>query len=358
VGGPFMEQSSSLRLFGRVFLVAILVLVAVWILRPLLPALAWAGVLALATWPAREWLIRKGMTTSGAAILLTLLVGILIVGPLIIVAIEMAREAVVVVRTVQELKEIGLGTPSWVLQVPFLGDYVASWWRDHLADPDAAKELLGRAESLDFIHWTRSLGSEAVNRLVILAFTLLTLFFAYRDSPTIASQSRIIADRLFGPSGEHLGEEAIVAIRATVNGLVLVGLAEGAALGFAYAVAGVSHPVLFGFATALLATVPFGATAVFVIACFTLVIQSRITAAVLLFVFATIVVFVADHFVRPALIGASTRLPFLWVLLGIFGGLETFGLIGLFVGPAIMAAVIAIWREGAKPATPDAPVGA
>ena len=353
-----MEQSSSLRLFGRVFLVAILVLVAIWILRPLLPALAWAGVLALATWPAREWLIRKGMTTSGAAISLTLLVGILIVGPLIVLAIEMARETVVIVRTVHELREIGLGTPSWVLQVPFLGDYVASWWQDYLADPDAAKELLGRAESLDFMHWTRSLGSEAVNRLVILAFTLLTLFFAYRDSPTIAKQSRIIADRLFGPSGEHLGGEAIVAIRATVNGLVLVGLAEGAVLGFAYAVAGVSHPVLFGFATALLATVPFGATAVFVIACFTLIMQSRITAAVLLFVFASIVVFVADHFVRPALIGASTRLPFLWVLLGIFGGLETFGLIGLFVGPAIMAAVIAIWREGAKPATPDAPVGA
>ena len=97
---------------------------------------------------------------------------------------------------------------------------------------------------------------------------------------------------------------------------------------------------------------------VFVIACFTLIIQSRITAAVLLFVFASVVVFVADHFVRPALIGASTRLPFLWVLLGIFGGLETFGLIGLFVGPAIMAAVIAIWREGAKPANPDAPAGA
>src|SRR5262249_11419576 len=126
-GVLFMEQSSSLRLFGRVFLIAILVLVAIWILRPLLPALAWAGVLALATWPAREWLIRKGMTTSGAAISLTLLVGILIVGPLIVVAIEMAREAVVIVRMVHELRESGLGTPSWVLQVPFLGDYVASW---------------------------------------------------------------------------------------------------------------------------------------------------------------------------------------------------------------------------------------
>jgi predicted PurR-regulated permease PerM len=349
-----MEQSSSLRLFGRVFLVALLVLLAIWILRPLLPAIAWAGVLALATWPARGWLIRKGMSSSSAAISLTLLFGILLVGPLIVLAIAMAREALVVVRTLQELREVGLGTPVWVPQLPFVGEYMASWWQDHLADPDAVKELLGRAESMDLIRWTRSLGSEAVSRLVILAFTLLTLFFAYRDGPTIVKQSRIIADRVFGPSGERLGEEAIVAIRATVNGLVLVGLAEGAVLGFAYALAGVSHAALFAFATALLATVPFGATVMFVIACLTLVVQSRIVAAVLLFVFASIVIFVADHFVRPALIGASTRLPFLWVLLGIFGGLETFGLIGLFVGPAIMAAVIAIWREGAKPATPDA----
>jgi predicted PurR-regulated permease PerM len=343
-----MEQSSSLQLFGRVVLIAILVLAALWILRPFLPALAWAAVLALATWPVREWLIRKGIRPSSAAISLTLLVGVLLVGPLIVLAIQMAREAVVVVKTMQELREMGLGTPGWVPQFPFVGEYVAAWWKDHLADPDAAKELLGRAESLGLIHWTRSLGSEAISRLVTLAFTLLTLFFAYRDGPRIIKQSRIVADRLVGPSAERLGEEAIVAIRATVNGLVLVGLAEGAVLGAAYVVAGVNHPVLFGFATAVLATVPFGAPLVFVIACFTLVMQSRMIAAVLLFLFASAVVLVADHFVRPGLIGASTRLPFLWVLLGIFGGLETFGLIGLFVGPAIMAAVLTIWREGAR----------
>jgi len=58
-----------------------------------------------------------------------------------------------------------------------------------------------------------------------------------------------------------------------------------------------------------------------------------------------VVTFVADHFVRPALIGGTTRLPFLWVLLGILGGVETFGLLGLFVGPAVMAALILLWRE-------------
>jgi predicted PurR-regulated permease PerM len=260
----------------------------------------------------------------------------------------MAREASVVVETVRELREVGLGTPEWVPQIPFIGSYVAAWWQDNLADADAAKELLGKAESLDLIQWTRSLGGEAVSRLMTLAFTLLALFFAYRDGPRIAKQTQTVGDRLVGPSAEHLGEEAVVAIRATVNGLVLVGLAEGAVLGAAYVVAGVNHPVLFGFATALLATVPFGAPLVVIVACFALLIQSRITAAILLFLFASAVVFVADHFVRPALIGASTRLPFLWILLGIFGGLETFGLIGLFVGPAIMAAVLAIWREGAK----------
>ena len=349
------QQSSSLQSFGRIILVAILVLSAVWILRRFLPALAWAGVLAVATWPVRQWLVRKGMMPSITAILLTLVVGILIIGPLIILAVQMAREAGGVIQIVRELSEAGLGTPEWVPQIPFVGIYVASWWQDHLADPDAAKELLGRAESLDILHWTRSLGSEAVSRLVTLAFALLTLFFAYRDGPTIIEQSQIVADRLFGRSAERLGEEAIVAIRATVNGLVLVGLAEGAVLGAAYVLAGVPHPILFGIATGLLATVPFGAPLIFVIACFTLIIQSRITAAVLLFLFATAVVFVADHFVRPGLIGASTRLPFLWVLLGIFGGLQTFGLIGLFVGPAIMTAVLAIWREGAKLASSRAP---
>jgi predicted PurR-regulated permease PerM len=347
-------NQSSLQLFGRIVLITVLVALAVWVLRRFLPALAWAAVLAIATWPLREWLTAKGVRTSTAAISLAALVGILIVGPLVALAIQMAREAVVIVEGVRDLRESGLGTPDWVAQLPLIGDYAAAWWAEHLADPDAAKELLGRAESMGVVQWGRSFGSELIDRLVVLAFTLLTLFFAYRDGPRIIEQTRTIADRLFGPSGEHLGKEAILAVRATVNGLVLVGLAEGAVLGAAYFVAGVPHPVLFGFATALLATVPFGAPLVYVIACLMLIAQSHVSAAVLLFLFASAVVLIADHFVRPAFIGMSTRLPFLWILLGIFGGLETFGLVGLFLGPAIMAAVLAVWREGAEPANADA----
>jgi predicted PurR-regulated permease PerM len=62
------------------------------------------------------------------------------------------------------------------------------------------------------------------------------------------------------------------------------------------------------------------------------------------------VVGIADHFIRPFLIGGATRLPFLWVLIGILGGVETMGLLGLFVGPATMAVLAMMWREFLEPA--------
>jgi len=116
-------------------------------------------------------------------------------------------------------------------------------------------------------------------------------------------------------------------------------------LGLAYWAAGLQHPVLFACATGVLAAVPFGAPVIFVVASLMLLAQSHVTGAILVFLFGWLVVFVADHFLRPVLIGSAARIPFLWVLLGIFGGLETFGLVGVFLGPALISVVLAIWRD-------------
>ena len=76
-----------------------------------------------------------------------------------------------------------------------------------------------------------------------------------------------------------------------------------------------------------------------------LVAGGQAGAGIGIFVLGSVIIFVADHFIRPALIGGSTRLPFLWVLLGILGGIEGWGLIGLVLGPAVMAALMLLWRE-------------
>ena len=342
-----MSANRDSQWIARTALIMAVVFVSVWMLWHLLPALAWAGVLAIATWPLRHDLIRRGLGKTAVATLLTVVLAVVLVLPLIGLGIEAAHEGDTLVQWVRDIRQNGLGTPDWVSRLPYLGNTVAVWWQANLADPEAARALFGRAETSGIFTLTRTLGIEVASRLTILVFTLLALFFLYRDGPSVMQEARAIAGRLFGRPGGLLGQNAVAAVRGTVNGLVLVGLVEGVLLGIAYLATGLPHAVLLGFATGVLATVPFGASLVFVACALVLLVQSQTTAAIALLVFGSLVVFVADHFVRPALIGSSTHLPFLWVLLGIFGGLETFGLIGLFLGPAIMSVLIAMWREGA-----------
>jgi predicted PurR-regulated permease PerM len=335
------------RIARTALIVAVLAL-GVWMLWRFLPALAWAVVLAIATWPLRQWLARRGMGSTAVASVLTLLLAVVLVLPLIRLGVQAARDSGAIVLWVRDVRQHGLAAPDWLAHLPYIGGAVAAWWQDNLAQPGAARVLLGRAETIGLVGFTRTLGLELANRLTVLVFTVLTLFFLYRDGPSVADAGETIAERLFGPPGRRLGKDTVAAVRGTVNGLVLVGLGEGVLLCIGYALAGLSHAVLLGLITAVLAMVPFGAPVIYIGAALYLLAVGQTTAAIALFVFGTVVVFVADHFVRPILIGNSTRLPFLWVLLGIFGGLESFGLVGLFLGPAIMSVLIAIWREGAE----------
>ncbi len=343
-----MSEDWDIQRIARAALIVAVVLVSVWMLWRFLPALAWADVLAIATWPLRQMLARRGMAKSALAALLTLILAVVLVLPLIGLGVQAAHESGAVMQWIGEVRQNGLGTPQWLAHLPLVGNSLAAWWQENLAAPGAARALFGRAGSSGVLTVTRTVGVEVAHRVTILVFTLLTLFFLYRDGARMMVQAQVIADRLFGPSGAQLGKDVVAAVRGTVNGLVLVGLGEGVLLGLAYMAAGLPHAaVLLGLLTAVLATVPFGAPLVFVACALYLVVQSHTGAAIGLFAFGVLVTFVADHFVRPILIGNSTRLPFLWVLLGIFGGLESFGLIGLFLGPAIVSVLIAIWREGA-----------
>ena len=120
---------------------------------------------------------------------------------------------------------------------------------------------------------------------------------------------------------------------------MLVGLVEGLLLGIVYAVAGVPHPTLLGALSAVAAMIPFLLVILLaVIGAFMVGTGGALWTAAVVVAIGYVMVFVADHFVRPVLIGGATKLPFLWVLLGILGGVETWGLVGLFVGPAVMAA--------------------
>jgi predicted PurR-regulated permease PerM len=350
------ESGASSQRIARVVLAIALVLLGLWILHRFLPALAWATILAIALWPL-YWRLVRAFPARGqrvlAPLIVTLLVGLVLIVPLVYAAIEVAQESGNLIRYIGEVQHSGLPMPPWLLQLPGIGYPVAGWWKEHLSDPQTMRELLGRIYTRIPSASAREIGVEIVHRLVIFGFTLLTLFFLFRDGAALSRHLLSLSHRVLGPSGERVARHMIAAVHGTVTGLVLVGLAEGVLLGIAYTLAGLPHPVPIAALTGVLAVIPFGAPVAFCSAGLYLLAQGSTIAAATVVGFGFLVVFVADHFVRPFLIGGAARLPFLWVLLGIVGGLETFGLLGLFLGPVVMAALVSLWREWITTAGPS-----
>jgi predicted PurR-regulated permease PerM len=143
------------------------------------------------------------------------------------------------------------------------------------------------------------------------------------------------------------------AIRATVDGIVLVAIAEGAIMAGVYALVSAPHPILLGAITGIFAMIPFAAPIAFGAVALILALGGSLGSAITVLVIGFILLFVADHFVRPVIIGEGASLPFLWVLLGILGGVEQFGLVGLFLGPALMAALVSVWRSWVRAPVED-----
>jgi predicted PurR-regulated permease PerM len=287
----------------------------------------------------RHGVLLPGLFTVGAALVFVV--------PVLMVGAQLAREFHTAAEWLRDAREHGIPQPEFVGHLPFAQAQIGTWWQQNLADPASAKQLVERYADGRVAGEGRQIGEEVAHRLTMFVFTLLTLFFLLKEAESVTRQMRRAAERTFGFRGERIGQQIIASVHGTVNGLVLVGLGEGAVLGIVYAFAGVPHATVFGVLTALAAMIPFAAPVVILVAALLLVAQGSLIWGVGVFCCGMVVTFIADHFIRPELIGGAIKLPFIWVLLGILGGLEVWGLIGLFLGPAIMASLILLWREWA-----------
>ena len=180
----------------------------------------------------------------------------------------------------------------------------------NLSDPVQAEELIGRVNLRTLTVSVREYGGEIVHRLAVLLFTLLTLFFFFRDGGALTEQLRRLSDRLIGVRGERIARHMIAAVHGTVNGLVLVGLAEGILLGLVYFAVGLPYPASVGALTGVAAVIPFAAPVVYTSPVSTCLAVGNMFGGIVILVFGSVLLFVADHFVRPYLIGGAARVPF------------------------------------------------
>ncbi|WP_116090797.1 AI-2E family transporter [Sphingomonas crusticola] len=324
----------------------VLVLFGIWLSATFIPALLWAVIIAIAIDPlyARAETRWPGGRKIWLPTLATLLIALLVLAPLTIGVVEAAREARTVLHWLADARANGLAEPDWVRQLPFANE-ISGWWQDNLATPEGTALQWDRVRGSVLGGSSELVGRNLLHRSVVFAFTLIALFFLLRERDGFVDQLQTAGKRLFGSSGDRLGAQLIRSVRGTIDGLVLVGIGEGAVMAVFYVIAGVPHPLLLGLLTAVAAMIPFGAAVLFGVAALMLFGQGAVGWAIAIIIIGLVVVGIADHFVRPFLIGGSTRLPFLWVLIGILGGVESLGLLGLFVGPATMAMLILLWRD-------------
>ena len=347
---PIPERNDAPRFqrYARLVLIGALLALAAWTLHSFIAALVWAAIIAVAIGPMYRRAMRRwpaGRHNILLPLVFTTLIALLFLLPFILLGIQAARDAHDVVAFTTDAMHSGIAEPGWVAHLPFGESAVSSWWQANLAHADNLSQFIHHTAKSTVALSPREVGAAITHRVVTFFFTIVTLFFLLRDGPAIADELLIASAKIFGPRGEAIGRQMVASIHGTVDGLVLVGLGEGVLLGLAFWLGGVPHPTLLGALAAVAAMIPFVVIVMLAGVGLALLAQGAVGTAIAVVVFGLVMNSVADHFVRPSLIGGATKLPFLWVLLGILGGVETWGLIGLFVGPALMSALILLWRE-------------
>ena len=192
--------------------------------------------------------------------------------------------------------------------------------------------LLGPAQGL-IIGAARTIASG----VLALALSVLISFFFYRDGDFIARRLQGTLERVGGVRGVQLLAVAGATIKGVVYGVLGTAFAQAILAMVGFVVFDVPGALFLAFMTFFMSLLPMGPPLVWIPVVIWLGVHERIAAAIILAVWGLLVVSGVDNFLKPYLISRAGRLPFILVLLGAFGGVIAFGLIGIFLGPILLA---------------------
>ncbi|MQB43000.1 AI-2E family transporter [Rhizobium sp. ICMP 5592] len=314
----------------------------------LIPVLA-AAVIGFATWPLYSDLLRRtgGNTTLAAAIAIAFIVTFLVL-PIVLSAVYMAGEVREWFGWAVHVNRDGAPPPQWILALPMVGSWLGDQWTQYIGSPGSIGELaqlISGAHIGNIYRAVLAAGGGAFHVILTLLFMLIALFFIYRDGSMFVRQVDLLGERILPNRWERISRVVPATISSTVMGMTLIAIGEGIVLGVAYWIAGAPSAITLGVLTGVMALVPGGAPLSMSLVSIYLVASGSLWAGIALFVWGTVELFIVDKTLRPKLVGGPIKLPFLPTFFGLVGGVKTMGFLGLFIGPVLMAIIVAIWRE-------------
>jgi predicted PurR-regulated permease PerM len=318
---------------------------SIWVLRPFLGALTWATMIVVATWPLMLWVEKAvGNRRWLAVTIMSLTPLLLVIVPLSVAIGTIVGNASTIAGWIKTLAEFKVPSPpSWLAGLPLVGDGAVQLWQEVATEgvDVLANKLAPYAATL-----SRRFVSEIGSFGVIFVQFLLTLIIAailYAEGEHAAVWVRRFGARLAGRRGEQMVVLSGQAIRGVALGVVVTALVQSVVGGIGLAVARVPFAAVLTAVMFLLAVAQIGAAPVMVVAVVWLYWTGAAGWGTFLLVI-TVIVGTLDNFLRPILIKKGADLPLLLIFTGVIGGLIGFGLIGIFVGPMVLAVTFTLLR--------------
>ena len=343
-----LERAVLLLLFAGLLLGILAVL------RPFGTGILFGAILAIAAWPLRDSLLRRGLKRGLVATLLLVLALAVVVLPLMAMAPGLGER---LTQGAGRLRDYLAGAPQIpprLAGLPVVGDRLASMWDKALLAKGGIRAVLEpySAELRQmFVGAAGALGQSVLQ--IILSLVVATFFWVSGDA--LVATLRDILRRLGGKTADAALDVAADAVRSVAYGVVGTAAIQAVIMAIGLAVAGVPGAVLLGFVTLLLALSQIGAPLIIAVwggAAAWLFGQDQQGWGVFM-IFWGLVVTVIDNFIKPFLIGVGVAMPLSLTILGVFGGFVAFGFLGLFIGPTLIAIAFTLleaWR-GAPAAT-------
>lgn len=324
------------------------------VLREFFLVITSAVIIAYVVWPLFQWLKGKfNSRTLLAAAVMTGLISVLIslaaywlVNALQVEVLSVYQE--LLTNFAHSPKQL----PESVTRFPWLSQYLQQFLDQLNADEAGIKTQLLDWAKQGLGQLAKFLGGVGRN-IISLGFTLVTLFFCFKDGEKITRQLKLGFSRFLGEYQKIYLKAAGDTAQAVVYGLVLAAIGQGIIAGIGYSVAGVNAPALLGAITALFAMVPMGAPLIWLPVSLGLMASGSLWQGVGLLFWGVFIISTVDNVIRPLVISGAGRIPFLVVLFGVFGGLNAFGFAGLFLGPIILSVLLAVWQAWLKQQGPS-----
>lgn len=331
---------------------AILALVSLVVVAPFMTALLWGAILAYCSLhPYRRLAHALGDRNGIAATLIVLAILLVVIGPILYAGIAFSASVPHLVAQVQHQLESGLPPmPDWMASLPLVGERLATAWNG-LAEhsPEAVARLRELARPV--LLGTLGAGLSVLSGLGLLVLSVLFAGFFYVSGGAAGKAIEAGLHRIAGDRAAYLLGLIGGTVKGVVYGILGTALVQAIVCGIGFWVSGVPNPGALGLLTFFLAILPGGPLLVIIPAAIWLYQQGEIGWAIFIVLWSGVAGILIDNVLKPIIIGKSSQISFVLILIGVVGGAAAFGLLGVFVGPTVLAVADAVFREWT--ATPE-----